>query len=434
MPDITEKRYQEPPGGEPSARHNVVNGVSVANAAENEIDLLDVIGILWRRRRLIIGLTVLAALLLVVFAILSIYIPPEKSPLPNLYKPRALVLVYEDRVDSLTSLLDRSGISGLTGAIGVSTPTKPTQSALAIRLAASDGFLDQIVDEFDFLDRYDFQKFPQTEARERVKERLNLEHDQDSGIMTISYEDWDPELAASIVNLVVELLDKRMASIGAGRNQTRMALLEQKIAETEVEVALLENKIEEFQQRYNSLSVQQLAEEQARALGDLRGRAIAKEIEISTYGDFAGGNDPVLGRLRAERDNMIRLIREYEEGFQRYEGLLPAQQDLPRIAIDFSRLERELKIQEQIFRTLREQYEIARIAQKGTATIFQVLDTAKVPEQKSGPSRSILVILGTFAACFFSIILAFILNAADSIRSDPDSLRRITGKMTEKAT
>jgi tyrosine-protein kinase Etk/Wzc len=409
----------------------VVYAVTPASRRENQIDLLDVIGVLWRRKWLIIGFTFLVAALMVAFAVVSIMLPPEVSPLPNLYRPRALVLVHENESDSLSSLLSSSAVSGLAGALGVPTATGPTQSALAQRLATSDSFLDQIAEEFDFLNRYNFEKYPRTEARDRVRENLSLGFDPDSGTMTISYEDWDAELATEIVNRVLELLDQRMAAVGSGRNNTRLQLLEQKIAETEVEVARLEAEVESFQQRYNALTVEQLAEEQARALGELRGRAIAKEIEIATYGDFAGGEDPVLRRLQAERDNLVQLIHEYEEGFQRYEGLLPAQQDLPAIAVEFARLERELRIQETIFQTLRQQYEVTRIAQGGTTTIFQVLDVAEVPERKSGPARSILVILGTFAGFFVSVVLAFLVNAAANIRSDPDARRRISGRKAE---
>lgn len=402
--------------------------------AENEIDLLDVIGILWRRKWLIVGLTGAVAVLLVVYAVVSIVLPPNISPLPNLYRPQALVMVYEEGGDSLSRMLASSGLGDLAGMPGVQGAAGPTQSALVQRIARSNSFLDQIAEEFDFIRRYEFEEYPRTQTRERLRDNLSLDHDPESGIMTISYEDWDRDLATRIVNRVLALLDDRMAAVGAGRNETRMQLLEQKIAETEVEVARLESEVEAFQQRYSALTVEQLATEQARALGELRARAIAKEIEISTYGDFAGGEDPVLQRLRAERDNLVQIIREDEAGFQRYEGLLPAQQDLPRIAIDFGRLERELRIQEQIFRTLREQYEIARLAQGGMATLFQVLDTAEAPERKSGPARSILVILGTFAAFFFAVVLAFILNAASNIRRDPDALRRISGKAEERGS
>ena len=420
-PDTTRTGNPEPP-------QQVYYAVPQPPDSTNEIDLLDVIGILWRRKWLILGLTVFAGAALVAYALLTILLPPDVSPMPNLYRPQALVLVHQEGSDPLASLLAGSGVGNLAGALGVRAPTGPTQSALVQRIARSSSFLDQIVDEFSFLERYDFGDFPRTEAREKVHDSLVLNHEPESGVMTISYEDRDRQLATDIVNRVLELLDQRMAAVGTGRNQTRMELLERKITETEIEVARLESEVEAFQQRHGVLNVQQLAEEQARALGELRGRVITKEIEISTYGDFVGIQDPVLTRLRAERDNLVRFIREYEEGFERYEGLLPAQRDLPRMAIEYAHLDRELKIQEQIFRSLREQYEVARIAQGGTTPLFQVLDVAEVPERKSGPSRAIMVILGTFAAFFFAIVLAFILNAASKIKSDPDAMRRLSGK------
>ena len=51
--------------------------------------------------------------------------------------------------------------------------------------------------------------------------------------------------------------------------------------------------------------------------------------------------------------------------------------------------------------------------------VFQVLDYPQVPEMKSEPSRGKLCIIATFAGFFFSIFLAFLLNALQEIRRDP---------------
>ena len=47
---------------------------------DDDIDLLNLIGVLWRYKFLVIGLTVLSAVAVVTFAIVSILLPPERSP------------------------------------------------------------------------------------------------------------------------------------------------------------------------------------------------------------------------------------------------------------------------------------------------------------------------------------------------------------------
>jgi uncharacterized protein involved in exopolysaccharide biosynthesis len=69
--------------------------------------------------------------------------------------------------------------------------------------------------------------------------------------------------------------------------------------------------------------------------------------------------------------------------------------------------------------------------------VFQILELAEVPDQKSGPGRGMLCIIVTFAAGFFSVFLAFVLNAAANILNDPEAMekfRRKKGKEVENDT
>jgi uncharacterized protein involved in exopolysaccharide biosynthesis len=60
--------------------------------------------------------------------------------------------------------------------------------------------------------------------------------------------------------------------------------------------------------------------------------------------------------------------------------------------------------------------------------VFQVLELAEVPDQKSGPGRGMICIIVTFAAAFFSVFLAFVLNAIENIRKDPEAMAKLRGE------
>jgi uncharacterized protein involved in exopolysaccharide biosynthesis len=47
---------------------------------------------------------------------------------------------------------------------------------------------------------------------------------------------------------------------------------------------------------------------------------------------------------------------------------------------------------------------------------------------KSGPGRGMLCIIVTFAAGFFSVFLAFALNAVSNIRNDPEAMAKLGRK------
>jgi chain length determinant protein len=101
---------------------------------------------------------------------------------------------------------------------------------------------------------------------------------------------------------------------------------------------------------------------------------------------------------------------------------------VPSIALEATRLNREIQVQEKIYGQLKAQYELLKIEMASEMPVFQVLDYPQVPEIKSEPSRGKLCIIATFAGFFFSIFLAFLLNALQEIRRDPTARAKFLSK------
>lgn len=394
---------------------------------EDEIDLLALFGVLFRYRLLIIIITLVSALGAVGFSVLSLVLPPEKSPLPNKYRPEALILVQDQQQGGgLSSMISSSGLGALAGMAGISAGGSG-YGELAVKLLKSKSILDKIAEEFNLVERYKIEKHFISGPREIILESSNFDYDAKTNTITISFEDSDPVFATAMVNRMVELLDKRFSSIGGNKSLTLKNLLEEKLAGVSAEMSRFEARIQDFQQEHGVLSIEELATEQITMLARLRSQLILKEVEIKTYSDFSRIEDPVIKRLKSERDNLLKLIREVETGFSSYEKIMPAQKDLPALALKFIHLKRDLFVQEKIYEILIQQYELTKLSIEGEEPIFQVLELAEVPDKKSGPSRSLICIVTVFLAFFFSIIAVFILNAVKNIKSDPEKIKRIKG-------
>ena len=87
-------------------------------------------------------------------------------------------------------------------------------------------------------------------------------------------------------------------------------------------------------------------------------------------------------------------------------------------------LELELQAQQTIYTQLKAQLELLKVSMASEKPVFQVLERPEVPDMKSGPSRGMLCIFVTFAAGFFSVFLAFFLNALDNIKKDPEAIKK----------
>jgi uncharacterized protein involved in exopolysaccharide biosynthesis len=83
---------------------------------------------------------------------------------------------------------------------------------------------------------------------------------------------------------------------------------------------------------------------------------------------------------------------------------------MPELALEFIRLQRNLKVKEKVFGVLTEQYEMAKIAEAEEGSQFEVIDQPRAPELKSKPRRSIMVILSGLSAGVLGVFAAFLIE------------------------
>jgi uncharacterized protein involved in exopolysaccharide biosynthesis len=332
----------------------------VMKKGDDEISLIDLFAVLLRRKKMIITITLVAMIVVIIFSIFSIKLPPEKSPLPNEYTPTALMLINNSSSSgsNLSSMLNSSGLSSLAGLAGVSTNLS-SYSSLAVYLAGTNTFLDAIVDKFDLISRYKIKKSPRAESRKVLKKQLTADYDDDSGVFSISFSDIDPVFAQSVVNFAADYMENLFTQLGVDKDLLQKKNLEENIDTSYNEIINLERQIRK------------------------------KENSVSN-----GYNASAVSS----------------------------------ILLDTSMLKLELEAQQQVYTQLKTQLEVLKVTLSSETPVFQILEHAEVPDQKSKPSRGKLCIIVTFAAFFLSIFMAFALNAVENIKKDPEAMAKLSPK------
>jgi len=326
---------------------------------DDEISLIDLFAVLWRRKIMIMVITLLGAIGAAAFSVVSLVLPPEVSPLPNQYTPRALMLI-DNRSSpggGLSSML--GGMGGLASLAGVNLPVSASFSELAVYLVSTNTLLDSVVDEFDLITRYKIEKSPRAESRKKLKKLLQASYDEKSGVLAISFTDRDPALAKDVVDYCTAYLARRFDELGLDKNKIEKENLETNIASTFDEILQLE--------------------EDSRRLE----RSVA-------FGSPSGG--------------------------------------FPAITTEVNRIALELGAKRQVYTQLKIQYEMLKVNMASENPVFQILEMAEVPDQKSKPSRGLLCIIATFASGFFAVFLAFVFNAVANIKNDPEAMAKLKGK------
>lgn len=100
---------------------------------------------------------------------------------------------------------------------------------------------------------------------------------------------------------------------------------------------------------------------------------------------------------------------------------------IPSIMLEATRIKREISAQEAVYTQLKTQYELVKVQIASETPVFQVLELAEVPDQKSGPSRGLIVIVSSFAAFFFFVFFAFVIESLDNIKKDPEAMAKLRG-------
>ncbi len=376
--------------------------------------ILYYLGILLRYRVLIISVTVLAAVASVTFSIISLWLPPERSPLPNRYQAQATLLLGEDITQGGTEAI-------LLESLGMSTPGRGAAAPgrLALQVLYSRSFLDNIIERNNMVEYYQMHEANRTRRRQVVTANAGFNYNAPTGILAITYEAISPEYTRDVVDSIVAELGEWFRERGGLTRGRTLESLEETLAEVEREVASIESEIRAFQQQYGVLTVEEIAGAQAAIIRELEAELVALERSIRTYAQRTRiENDPELIRLRSERDTVVALIAQIEGGYSGGDRSMPARSELPELALRLRRLQADLAIQQRIRTSLQEQYEIARLSAENRPA-FTILEAAEIPDEKIGPSRGQLCIIATFGGFAAAVALAFAHYTIKTIAANP---------------
>jgi tyrosine-protein kinase Etk/Wzc len=375
--------------------------------------LLHYLSILLGYRRLIIITTGATALGVIAFCVVSILLPPEKSPLPNKYTASATVLVQKGMGDNLSA--------SILAALGIESPPTDTSAgfsmgSLVLLVLESRTFLDKVIEENKLIERYRITEKAKSTSREILLNNSGFTYTPSNASVTISFTDIDPVFASSVTNRMVFLLSEWFAQNMGSANLKQRQLLEEKMKEVKSSVDTLLGRLKELQTKYGVLGAQDLGTSQASALAALRSQLILKEIEIMNYSTISAIEDPKLLQLKEERQNILDLISQTQRGITRVGG---GGTSIPDLEIEFNKLTVELDNQQEIYNTLSHQYEVLKLTSEPESD-FQIMELAEVPDSKSGPSRTVIVVEATLVAFLVSVALAFFLNTLSRIIKKPE--------------
>ncbi|HPP37970.1 MAG TPA: GNVR domain-containing protein [Thermosynergistes sp.] len=380
---------------------------------EDEIDLLDLILVLAKHKRLILLFTLGLAF---VTGVISLVMTP-------IYK--AETCLVPPQTASSTSAMSALAIGALSqldmpdfimGGLGAKTP-----SDLIVGIAKSRTVLDNIIDRFNLMAYYEAEY--RARARERLSDATDADVDSKTGLITIAVQDKDPALAAEMANAFVEELQRIMQNLAITQAAQQRLFLENQLKDVRLALARSEEELKEYQARSGLLNVDAQTEALMDSIADLRALVAAKEVELQAAKTFATGRNPEVQRLQAElkglRGELQKLEAKAGQAGQSDSAIVPFR-ELPEAGMEYLRKLRDFKFNETLYEMLLKQYEAARLTEAQEAMVVQVVDPAVPPELKYKPKRKLMVAIAGVLGLFLSIFLAFFLEFLHNASNDPE--------------
>ncbi len=374
----------------------------------DEISLLDLFIVLVKHKRIILGGSFIVAIFA---AIISLF-------LPNIYTGTTRILPPQQSASTASALLSQLGAGAgalAGGALGIRNP-----SDLYVGMLKSRTVADALIARFDLNKIY--QQGIQSSTRNILQSNTTITAGRD-GIITIEVDDKEPKRAADLANSYVDELMKLTKVLAVTEASQRRLFFEHQLVQVKDNLTAAEIAARQGLQKGGLAQVDAQGRSMIEVTARLRAQISAKEVQLGAMRTFAAEANPELQRTQQELEALKREL-------SRVEGSSPIAavgrvDEAGRSGLDNLGRLRDVKYYEFLYELLAKQYELAKIDEARDATIIQVMDEAIEPDRTSKPKRSLIVLLSTLAAGLVAILWAFVCEAMDKAKSDPQQSERL---------
>ncbi|HEY2857386.1 MAG TPA: Wzz/FepE/Etk N-terminal domain-containing protein [Terracidiphilus sp.] len=382
----------------------------------------------WNGRRLLFRI---AAIAFVVSLGLSLVIP-------KMYVSEARLMPPENSGSSsmlYAAIAQRALGSDALAGLATSLMGGHSSGALFINLLQSSSVTDRVIDRFNLMHVYG--KRYRVDAAKTLTHRTKIEQDKKSGVLTLSVEDTDPTRARDMAQAYLEALDSVVNRTSTSSAHQERVFIEKRLQEVKGNLTRAENAMSEFSSTHSAIDLKEQARATVESQARVEGELVAARSELDSLRQVYGDENV---RVRTTQARISSLQRQLEKmggtsaplatlsgegsGSDNSLSYLPLRQ-VPRLAVPYANLYREVHVQETVFDLLTQQYEVARIQEAKDIPAVTLIDAPGIPEKKSFPPRAVVTLALTMLTVLCSCIILICREAW--LRIDPSDPRRRLG-------
>lgn len=384
--------------------------ISVSSTSEQEIDFYDALIVLSKHKRMITGVTVIAALVAGIVSLL----------LPSIYVASTRILPPQQNDSMAMAMLSQlSPLAALAGnGLGLNN-----RSDVYVAMLKSRTLADSMIRRFGLQKLYDAKMM--VDARRALDKRTSITVAKD-GMINIEVEDRSPERAAELANGYVDDLRQLSQKLAVTRAAQRRLFLEGQVNQTKEQLANAEVALKKAQETTGLIQPDNQGRAIIESVARMQAQIAAKEVQLTAMRSFATERNPDLLRTEQEVAGLRVQLSKLEKDSKAGNGnILVATKQVPEAALEYVRRLRDVKYHETMFEALAKQYELAKFDEANEASIIQVLDKAVPPERRARPRRTLIVLISLVAAALLACVAAFVMDAQERANADPEHAAKL---------
>jgi uncharacterized protein involved in exopolysaccharide biosynthesis len=387
-------------------------------ARERSIDRLR---LLWEERRFLFRISIYGLALFTLIAFL----------IPKRYESSAVLMPPDDQSSSgmMLAATLASKVSGGLGGIAGDVLGLKSSGDLFIGILRSRTVQDDLIKKFDLRTEYGTRQWDKT--RKILAARTMISEDRKSGIITITITDNDPKRAAAVAAEYVAELNTVVSQLSTSSAHRERVFLEERIAQVKQDLESAEKDFSQFASKNGAIDIKEQGRAMVASAASLEGQLIAAQSELQGLKQIYSENNVRVRSLRARISELQSQLQQMggkqEVGADATASdtndLYPSIRKLPLLGVPYADLYRRTRVQEAVFESLTQEYELAKVAEAKEIPSVRVLDPPDVPEHKSFPPRLVIMVLGLI----FSFACAVVWVAAKSRWAEisPDAQHKV---------
>ncbi len=353
--------------------------------------VLPLILVLAKRARMLAGVPLLAAVIAVITCKIM---DPVYSATARLLPPQ----YNENTVSGMQNQL------GGESQLGNSALTLKNPTDLFVGVLKSRTIVDAVIEDQQLGGHYGVDKG--SDLRKKLLQSTIIRAGKD-GIVSVTVEDHSPEKSARIANSYVNQFYDFAANMASRQSQRRSEFYAQALVKAQAELKAADDALSESERTTGFTRLTGQDQAIVQAVAELQAEIAAREIQLKTMASYATANNPDVQLIEREltnlRDEMAQMVGTEGKpgiGLAELGGATKALQQ-------HTQRRRQVTYWETIVMLLGRYSELGKIDVTRDMSLFQVLDWAIAPDDKSKPRTriaAILAILGTGFVCLFWVL------------------------------